>query len=97
MCCLALSMAFIGPRFAFLLVWIFDSARVNGAFSSWVWPLLGLLFAPWTVLMYVLAWGPLHGVSGFGWVVVGIGVFLDFATYASRAASSRYQSGRAGI
>ena len=92
MCCLAASMAFIGPRFAFLLVWIFDSWRVNGAFSTWVWPLLGVLFAPWTVLLYTLAWGPANGVSGFGWVVVGIGVLLDLATYSSRSARNRYQA-----
>jgi hypothetical protein len=92
MCCLALSMAFIGPRFAFLLVWIFDSSRVDAAFSSWVWPLLGVLFAPWTFLMYILVWGPLNGVSGFGWVIVAFGVFLDLATYSSRAASNRYRT-----
>ncbi len=90
-----LSMAFIGPRFAYLLLWLFDTGRVNAAFSSWLWPLLGVIFAPWTILMYTLAWGPLNGVSGFGWVIVAIGVFLDFATYSSRTASSRYQAGRA--
>ena len=95
MCCLVLSMAFIGPRFALLLVWLFDSGRVNAAFSTWLWPLLGILFAPWTVLMYVIAWGPLYGVSGFGWVLVAFGVCLDLATYASRSASNRYQTGRA--
>jgi hypothetical protein len=95
MCCLALSMAFIGPRFAYLLVWIFDTSRVNAAFSSWIWPVLGIIFAPWTVLMYTLAWGPLNGVSGIGWFVVAIGVFLDVATYSSRAAQARYQAGRA--
>jgi hypothetical protein len=95
MCCLAASMVFIGPRFAFLLVWLFDSGRVNAAFSTWLWPLLGIIFAPWTILMYVIVWGPLHGVSGFGWVLVGFGVFLDLATYSARSASKRYQAGRA--
>jgi hypothetical protein len=95
MCCVALSMAFIGPRFAYLLVWIFDTGRVNAVFSSWIWPVLGILFAPWTVLLYTLAWGPVHGVSGIGWFVVAIGVFLDLMTYSSRAASNRYQTGRA--
>jgi hypothetical protein len=87
-------MAFIGPRFAFLLVWIFGD-RVDNAFSTWVWPLLGLLFFPWTTLFYVLAWGPLYGVSGAGWVLVAFGVVLDLLTYSSRAAQSRYQSARA--
>jgi hypothetical protein len=38
----------------------------------------------------VLAWGPLHGVSGAGWLLVAIGVFLDVASYASRSAQARY-------
>ena len=41
MCCLALSAGFIGPRFALLLWWIFGN-KVDAAFSSWIWPLLGL-------------------------------------------------------
>jgi hypothetical protein len=85
---------FLGPRFAFLLVWIFDSNRVDAAYSSWVWPLLGLLFFPWTILAYTLAWGPLNGVSGWGWVFVALGVILDLGTYASRAAQSRWQAAR---
>ena len=95
MCCLAASMAFIGPRFAYLLLWIFDTSRVNAAFSSTIWPVLGIIFAPWTILMYTLAWGPVNGVSGVGWFVVALGVFLDIATYSTRAAQNRYQAGRA--
>ncbi len=91
MCCLALSMAFIGPRFAFVLVWIFGN-RVEAAFSTWVWPLLGVLFVPWTTLAYVLVWGPIHGVSGAGWVLVGFGVLLDVMTYSGRFARDRYQA-----
>lgn len=94
MCCLALSMFFIGPRFAFVLVWIFGD-RVQAAFSTWVWPLLGLLFVPWTTLAYVLVWGPVHGVSGAGWLLVGFGVLLDVMTYSGRFARDRYQASRA--
>ena len=73
MCCLALSAGFIGPRFALLLWWIFGD-KVDAAFSSWIWPLLGLLFLPWTTLAYVLAWGPINDVSGLGWLVVALGL-----------------------
>jgi hypothetical protein len=41
--------------------------------------------------MYVLAWGPVSGVSGWGWVLVAIGVFLDAATYSGRFAKDRYK------
>ena len=77
-------MAFIGPRFAFFLLWIFDTDRVNAAFSSTIWPVLGIIFAPWTALMYTLAWGPVHGVSGVGWFVVAVGILLDLLTPLSR-------------
>jgi hypothetical protein len=87
-CCLILSIFFVGPRFALLLVWIFGN-RVELAFDSWLWPLLGLLFLPWTTLGYVLAWQP-GGVSGF-WdvVLIGFGVLLDLLTYSARAAGKR--------
>ena len=92
MCCLALSAGFIGPRFA-LLLWGLFGTKVDLAFSSFFWPLIGLLILPWTTIAYVIAWGPLHGVSGAGWLLVALGVFADFATYSSRAAKARYASG----
>ncbi len=92
MCCLALSAGFIGPRFALALWWIFGD-KVDAAFSSWIWPLLGLLLLPWTTLAYVLVWGPLDGVSGAGWLLVALGVVADIATYSARSARARYASG----
>jgi hypothetical protein len=90
-CCLALIAGFIGPRIALAFWWIFGD-KVDAAFSSWIWPLLGLIFLPWTTLAYVLAWGPLHGVSGAGWILVALGVAADVFTYSSRAAKRRYAS-----
>jgi len=91
MCCFALILGFLGPRVALLAWWIFGD-KVDLAFDTWLWPLLGLVFLPWTTLAYVLAWGPLNGVSGAGWLVVALGFAADIATYSSRAAKSRYQS-----
>lgn len=91
MCCLALTAGFLGPRLALFLWWIFGD-KVDLAFDTWVWPLLGLIFLPWTTLAFVLAWGPLDGVSGIGWLVVAIGFAGDIATYSSKAAKSRYQT-----
>ncbi len=87
-------MAFIGPRFAFLLVWIFGD-RVDNAFSTWVWPLLGLLFFPWTTLSTSSPGDRSTASPAAGWVLVAFGVVLDLLTYSSRAAQSRYQSARA--
>ena len=92
MCCLALTAGFLGPRFAALVWWIIDPTRWDLAFSSWFWPVLGILLLPWTTLAYVLVWSAVGGVEGWEWIVVGIGVAADLATYSSRAAKSRYQS-----
>ena len=91
MCCAALVALGLGPRIALVLVWIFGN-RVELAFDSWFWPLLGLLFLPWTTLMYVLVW-QVGGVSGGEWILVAIGFSLDIATYSARAARGRTWGG----
>ena len=89
MCCFFLLFAALGPRFAIIAIWLFGD-RVDLAFDSALWPLLGLFFAPWTTLMYLLAWSPVGGVSGGEWLLVALGVALDLATYAAKPAQSRY-------
>jgi hypothetical protein len=92
MCCFVMVLGLLGPRFAFLYAWIFTD-RVSLAFSGgWFVPLLGLLFLPWTALVYVLAYAPVGGVSALGWVFVALGFVADIATYSSRAAQQRYYS-----
>ncbi len=95
MCCLLLVLALLGPRVAFLGTWLF-SDRVQTAFSGgWLWPILGLLFLPWTALMFVLAYAPVGGVSPLGWFVVALGFIADLGTYGSRDARRRYSASSA--
>ena len=89
MCCFLLLFAAFGPRFAIIAMWLFGD-RVDLAFSSWLWPLLGLLLAPWTTLMYLLMWSFPGGVSGAEWIIVGLGVVFDLVTYSARSAQTRY-------
>jgi len=91
MCCLVLTAGLIGPRIALLVWWIFGD-KVDLAFDSWIWPLLGLLFLPWTTLAYVLVWSPVVGVGGAEWIVVALGFVLDVLTYSGRAARGRYEA-----
>ncbi|MEI6360764.1 MAG: hypothetical protein WCP95_01395 [Actinomycetes bacterium] len=93
MCCFVLVLGFLGPRLAFLFVWLFNSARITVAFGgSFWWPLLGLLFLPWTALAWVAAYAAVGGVTGIGWVVVAFGFLLDIASYSGRLAQSRYET-----
>ena len=52
-------------------------------------PLLGIIFLPFTTLMYVLAYIPGVGLTGWGWFWVILGVFLDMGAYGSSAAMNR--------
>jgi hypothetical protein len=89
--CFVFLLAIFAPRLALLFVWIFGD-RVELAFDTWVWPLLGLIFFPWTTLSYVFLWSPVGGVQGAEWIVVGLAFVIDLMSLASRAASRRYQS-----
>jgi hypothetical protein len=91
MCCLVLLASGLGPRIILAGVWIFGD-RVDLAFGSWIWPLLGLLFLPWTTLFYVLMWSAVGGVSGAEWLLVALGLVFDLGTYGARSAKSRYGS-----
>ncbi len=82
MCCFITVLLLLGPRAAEIVWYIVDPARFNLAFNTLLVPCLGFIFLPWTLLMYVAAWQPAMGVTGFGWILVGFGFLLDLTTYA---------------
>lgn len=86
--CLFALLAGITPRIALVLVWIFTNL-VDRAFSSFIVPLLGLIFLPYATLFYVLAWDPRHGVSNLGWVLVIIGVIFDIGHWGGNGYAGR--------
>ena len=78
MCCFALVAFGLGPRIALALWWIFGD-RVDLAFDSWIVPLLGLVFLPWTTLMYVVVFP--GGIEGFDFVWLLIAISFDVFTW----------------
>ena len=86
--CLIVLMALIGPRVALLFTWLFTNF-VDRAYDEWVVPLLGLIFLPWTALLYALVYNPVEGVSFLGWVIVVLGLLTDLGSYAGGAKSRR--------
>jgi hypothetical protein len=88
MCCFFASLFFIGPRFAFLIYWLIRPAYVQLVFKTWIWPLLGLIFLPWTMLMYVIVYGA-NGIVGIDWFWLALALVADIASYASSAARRR--------
>jgi len=88
--CLLFIAALFAPRLVFALMWIFGN-DVDAAFDTWLWPLLLLLFLPWTGIMYSLLWSPVVGVDGGEWILVAIAVLVDILSWGSRMAKSRYR------
>lgn len=87
--CLFASLAAFFPRLALLCVWLF-TPLVNRAFHfTLIWPLLGLIFLPFTTLMYVLVYTPGIGLVSWGWVWVILGFLLDMSSYGGSAYSNR--------
>jgi len=80
-CCFFASLMVFGPRFAILVWWLLDPIRWQATFSSFFIPLLGFLFLPWTTLSYV-AVAP-GGVVFFDWIIIGLGLVIDIASYSS--------------
>ncbi len=87
MCCLFASLVLIGPRFAILVWWIIDQTRWNLAFDNFFVPLIGWLFVPWTTMMYVVVFP--GGVTGFDWIILGVGILADAASWSSGGMSGR--------
>ena len=82
MCCFFTLMVFLGPRIAGIFWWLFQPARWSLAFNgSWIWPVLGLIFLPWTTLMYVIV-AP-GGIVGFWeWGFLILMLVFDIGSYA---------------
>ncbi len=88
MCCLLLALFAFGPRLVLALEWIFGH-RIQVVFAHWWWPLLGLIFLPWTTLAYTIVWTA-GGVHGANWIAVVLGAFLDLLSYSGRKAQRMY-------
>lgn len=78
-CFLALAVV-VAPRVMLVLAWLF-SERWDGVWGGdWLWPLLGFLLAPYTTVMYMLAWTS-AGIAGWDWMWIILGVLLDIVKW----------------
>jgi hypothetical protein len=81
------------PRAGMLIFWLLRPARVDAAFSTWLVPLLGVIFLPFATLMYTVLWevGGLHGWAWFWVVIAGV---LDLSHWAATASQRNDLPGR---
>jgi hypothetical protein len=94
MCCAFLSLVLLGPRFFGALWWLFQPLRWQEAFNNlfggglwWLWAILGIVFIPWTTIMFIIV-AP-GGVEGWDWLWLGLGLFADIASYSGGVGRKR--------
>jgi hypothetical protein len=91
-CCLLAAVGSFFPRIALLLMWIFTN-YVDRAFTGILLPLVGLIFLPFTTIMFCLVYSPaLGGVHGANWIWVALGLLLDIMSYSSGGYGQRRRS-----
>lgn len=85
--CLFAAFAATFPRLAFLVMWAFTNWVELAFKGNWFWPLLGVIFAPFTSLMFVLVSLPVGGIHFGGWLLIGLAALADIAHWAQLVAN----------
>jgi hypothetical protein len=102
MCCV-FTILLVLARIALIFWWFIDSMRFSLAFSpevwpisiplpSWVRPLLGLIFLPWTTLAYLFVFP--GGIGGLDWIWLGIGLLIDIGSHSGGGYRYRHRVSR---
>jgi len=91
-CLLAFSAA-VAPRLVLILAWIFSDRWVVVWQNNVLLPLLGIIFLPYTTVMYLLAWSPAvaggGNIEGWDWLWIILGLFLDFMKWSQIIANRK--------
>jgi hypothetical protein len=86
--CLFFILLAAGPRVAGFLWWLFAPGRWDSAFDNVLWPILGLVFLPWTTIMWVSV-APFGNVDGYDYMWLAFGFAADVLSIASGGYGNR--------
>ena len=87
MCCVITILLFLGPRVAAIAWWLIDSSRWNNAFGFFLWPILGIIFLPWTTLAFVLVTP--NGIHFVEFIILLGAILADVLSYAGGGFGNR--------
>jgi hypothetical protein len=91
MACLLVILALAAPRVVLALVWFFSN-WFQGMFPSLLWPVLGFIFLPTTLLWYSAVQHWYGGQWTLGPIIGLVIALLIDVSPASRAGRRRYRS-----
>lgn len=84
-CCAILLILVLGPRVAMIVIALFSGYLGRAFGGSFLLPLLGWLFLPWTTLAYAWAINSRGEVNGFHLIVVIVAVLVDLGGMSGAA------------
>jgi hypothetical protein len=80
------------PRLGTLFIWLARPVYFEAAFKgSWLWPILGIIFLPFTTLMYVILYTPGIGLTTWDWFWLVMAVVIDVMHWSSTVYQNRNQ------
>jgi hypothetical protein len=81
--CLLVLLSAFAPRLIVVFAWIARPTYFDAVFDTWIFPALGLIFLPFTTLIWLLVGAPPQGVARWDWLWVVLAVLLDLSHYAN--------------
>lgn len=87
--CLLAMLAAFAPRLVLILAWIFGTRWDLVWRGNWFLPILGIIFLPYTTVMYMLVWSPVGGIVGFDWLWLALGLMMDLMKWGMIGNSRR--------
>ena len=87
--CLFAAIAVFFPRGALAVMWL--TAYTATAFETFLWPLLGFVFMPYTTVAWAIAINQVGAIRGVGLVLLIVGVVLDLGTHGGTEYGRRYR------
>ena len=84
--CLLVILLIGGPRILSIVWYITDPARWTATLDGILIPILGFIFLPWTMVMYVLVF---PNIAAFEWVLLGLGLLADALAWGGGALKGR--------
>ena len=88
-CCFAIFAGFF-PRIADVLIWLARPTKFMAAFNgNYIWPILGIIFLPFTTLMYLILYTPGIALAGWDWFWLILAVVLDVMHWSQMVYNNR--------
>jgi hypothetical protein len=95
--CLIAVLAVMFPRFGSILIWVARPNLFMAAFNGrYIWPILGIIFLPFTTLVYVILWSPgvsmgsgVFGLNGWDILWLAVAVLVDITHFGTQTYKNR--------